>query len=36
MKTKFLMFLLTLTFLISGSTIVNDKQNFSDYEGDIT
>tara|TARA_B110000495_G_C22412607_1_gene262146 strand:+ start:243 stop:422 length:180 start_codon:yes stop_codon:yes gene_type:complete len=31
-----LTFLLSLTFLISGSNIVNAKQNFGDYEDDIT
>ena len=35
-ETKILTFLLALTFLISGSTTVNAKQNFGDYEGDIT
>ena len=35
MKTKLLTFLLSLTFLISGSTIVNAKQSFGDYEGAI-
>ena len=35
MKTKPLAFLLALTFLISGSTIVNAKQSFGDYEGAI-
>ena len=35
MKNKPLTFLLALTFLISGSTIVNAKQNFGDYEGAI-
>ena len=35
MKTKPLIFLLTLTFLISGSTIVNAKQSYGDYEGAI-
>ena len=31
-----LSFLLLRTFLISGSTIVNAKQKFCDYDGDIT
>ena len=35
MKTKPLTFLLALTFLISGSTTVNAKQKFGDYEGAI-
>jgi len=35
MKTKTFTFLFGLTFLISGSTIVNAKQNFGDYEGAI-
>ena len=35
MKTKPLIFLLALTFLISVSTTVNAKQNFGDYEGAI-
>ena len=35
MKTKPLTFLLALTFLISGSTIVKAKQSFGDYEGAI-
>ena len=35
MKTKPLTFLLALTFLISGSTIVSAKQKFGDYEGAI-
>ena len=35
MKTKPLTFLLVLTFLISGSTIVNAKQSYGDYEGAI-
>ena len=32
-ETKPLTFLLALTFLISGSTTVNAKQKFGDYEG---
>ena len=36
MKTKPLTFLFSLAFLISGSTIVNAKQSFGDYEEDIT
>jgi micrococcal nuclease len=35
MKTKPLIFLLALTFLISISTTANAKQNFGDYEGAI-
>jgi len=35
MKTKPLTYLLALTFLISGSTIVSAKQKFGDYEGAI-
>ena len=35
MKTKPLTFLLALSFLISGSTTVNAKQKFGDYEGAI-
>ena len=35
MKTKPLTLLLSLTFLISGSTTVNAKQKFGDYEGAI-
>ena len=35
MKTTPLTFLLALTFLFIGSTIVNAKQNFGDYEGAI-
>jgi micrococcal nuclease len=35
MKTKPLTFLLALFFLISGSTTVNAKQKFGDYEGAI-
>jgi endonuclease YncB( thermonuclease family) len=35
MKIKQLIFLLALTFLISGSTIVNAKQSYGDYEGAI-
>ena len=35
MKTKPLTFLIVLTFLISGSTIVNAKQSYGDYEGAI-
>jgi endonuclease YncB( thermonuclease family) len=35
MKTKPLAYLLALTFLISGSTIVSAKQKFGDYEGAI-
>ena len=35
MKTKALTFLIVLTFLISGSTIVNAKQSYGDYEGAI-
>ena len=35
MKTKQLTLLLVLTFLISGSTIVNAKQSYGDYEGAI-
>ena len=35
MKTKQLTFLFALTFLISGSTTVNAKQKFGDYEGAI-
>jgi len=34
-ETKPLTFLLALTFLISGSTTVNAKQKFGDYEGAI-
>jgi len=32
MNAKPLIFLLALTFLISGSTIVSAKQKFGDYE----
>ena len=35
MKTKQITFLIVLTFLISGSTIVNAKQSYGDYEGAI-
>ena len=35
MKTKPLTYLLPLTFLISGSTIVSAKQKFGDYKGAI-
>jgi endonuclease YncB( thermonuclease family) len=35
MKTKPLTYLLALTFLISGSTIVSAKQKFGDYKGAI-
>ena len=35
MKTKPVIFLLALSFLISGSTTVNTKQKFGDYEGAI-
>ena len=35
MKTKHFTFLVALTFLISGSTIVSAKQKFGDYEGAI-
>ncbi|HIL27045.1 MAG TPA: thermonuclease family protein [Nitrospinaceae bacterium] len=35
MKTKPLIFLLVLTFLISGSTTASSKQMFGDYEGAI-
>jgi endonuclease YncB( thermonuclease family) len=35
MKTKLLTYLLALTFLISGSTIVSAKQKFGDYDGTI-
>ena len=35
MKTKPLTFLLSLTFLISGSTTVSAKPKFGDYEGAI-